>query len=210
MNIGIHKRPRIGSVLTTIYFGGVLASASTIALHQIRYDLIGATFLVGILAIYFTARSREEIVVYLDKKEDTTAISKTQTQNSQLDGIMIENSYPQHVLNEICRALGAGQGAIYVEENGELNLKYGYAFSDTRSFKMGEGLVGRVAAEKETLYIDNLPQGYVTVFSGLGNATPTRLALIPIESGVIEIATFTDISKATLKHIETSCSGILK
>jgi hypothetical protein len=214
MNISMHKRPRLGTVFTTIYFAGVLASSSVMYLHSNEpwYSLAGVTFFSGIVAIYFTARSREEIVVYLEKREEKIKVKdeKNNTSGSQLDGININASYPQHVLNEICKALGAGQGAIYVEEEGELKLKYGYAISEEQSFKLGEGLVGRVAAEKKTLYIDDLPEGYITIFSGLGNATPNRLALIPINSGVIELATFAEINESTLKHIETSCLEILR
>ena len=213
MNIGMHKRPRVATMLTTIYFTGVLVSATLMYGHSIEpwYAVVAVTFFGGIVAIYFTARAKDEIVVYLEKKEEVLAVdSKNNSDGSQLDGIDMNTNYPQHVLNEICKALGAGQGAIYVEEEGELKLKYGYATNETPAFKLGEGLVGRVAADRKTLYIDDLPEGYITVFSGLGNATPTRLALIPINSGVIELATFTDINESTLKHIETSCSEILK
>lgn len=213
MNIGLHKRPRVATMLTTIYFTGVLVSVSLMYGHSIEpwYSVVGVTFFGGIVAIYFTARAKDEIIVYLEKKEEGDAVVVERNNgSSQLDGIEMNTSYPQHILNEICKALGAGQGAIYVEEEGELKLKYGYATTETPSFKIGEGLVGRVAADKKTLYIDDLPDGYITVYSGLGNATPTRLALIPIKSGVIELATFTDINESTLKHIETSCSEILR
>jgi hypothetical protein len=210
MNIGIYKRPKAGTVFTTIYFVGIMISASLLSKMALMFA--GPTFFIGILAIYFTARSREEVIVYVEKRTDEI-VGEVIAQDSQLDDKVIKKLAhdPQLVLNEICKGLNAGQGAIYVEERGELKLKYGYAVPNIQvAYKVTEGLVGRVAAEGKTLYLDELPKGYITVFSGLGNASPTRLALIPIRSGVIEIATFTDINISTLKHIEESCSEILK
>ncbi|MEI9922146.1 MAG: GAF domain-containing protein [Bacteroidota bacterium] len=204
MNIGLYKRPRLGTVLTTIYVAGIVVSATMINVNAI----IGITFLSGVLAIYFTARTKEEVVVYLEKKIEERIEAK-ESNESQLDEIAFDDE-PQNVLNEICGKLNAGQGAIYVLKDEELQLKYGYAINFQVSYKLGEGLVGRVAAENERLYLDNLPDNYITVFSGLGNASPKYLAVIPITNGVIELATFTGINESTLKHIEASCSGILK
>lgn len=230
MNIGIHKRPRLETVLTTIYFAGVLISACILYMLQfnpspqaveISYRIIGVTFFTGIMTIYFTARAREERVVYLDKKNDTFVEEKSDAdeKETQLDDLAIKeiikssNNVPQRVLNEICNKVGAGQGAIYTTNDGELKLKYGYALNSTitTSYRVGEGLVGRVAAEGKYLYLDELPEGYITVFSGLGNASPRRLALVPVKSesgvkGVIEIATFSDLNETTLKHLE-ECVG---
>src|SRR5690349_12348492 len=99
MNIGMHKRPRAATVLTTIYFAGVLASSSVMYGHDIQpwYSLVGVTFFAGIVAIYFTARSKDEIVVYLEKKEDENVVVKQQSSNhgSQLDGVQISQNDPQ-------------------------------------------------------------------------------------------------------------------
>lgn len=230
MNIGIHKRPRLETVLTTIYFAGVLISACILYMLQfnpspqaveISYRIIGVTFFTGIMTIYFTARAREERVVYLEKKNDAFVEEKSDAdeKETQLDDLAIKeiikssNNVPQRVLNEICNKVGAGQGAIYTTNDGELKLKYGYALNSTitTSYRVGEGLVGRVAAEGKYLYLDELPEGYITVFSGLGNASPRRLALVPVKSesgvkGVIEIATFSDLNETTLKHLE-ECVG---
>ena len=207
MNIGFYKRPLVATLFTTAYVVGMIASVS-----MSRYEIVGATFLVGLLAIFFNAKYRQEVVVYVEKKKEE-AVQKAVVKDTQLDDEALKKAGhdPQLVLNEICNRLGAGQGAIYVNKDGTLELAYGYALPDVQaSYKVGEGLVGRVASEKSALYLDELPEGYITVFSGLGNSSPRRLALIPINSGVIEIATFSDIHPSTLKHIEESCSEILK
>jgi hypothetical protein len=190
---------------------------------EICYRVVGLTLFTGIMSIYFTARAKAERIVYLDKKNEAVVEVKDEDaeRQTQLDDTVIKdiirssNNVPQRVLNEICNKVGAGQGAIYTNDEGELKLKYGYAINSTitTSYKIGEGLVGRVAAEGKYLYLDELPDGYITVFSGLGNASPRRLALVPVKSetgvtGVLEIASFSDLNESTLRHIEESASAM--
>ncbi|HZY78857.1 MAG TPA: GAF domain-containing protein [Cyclobacteriaceae bacterium] len=218
----------MATVLTTVYFTGILISATV--LYALQGDLskdaawmccriVGVTLFIGIVAIYFTARSRDERVVYLDRKQEATDEKTDENKgDSQLGEALLKNvTNSQQFLNEVCSRVGAGQGAIYIENEGNLELKYGYALGSERmsvAFQIGEGLVGRVAADGKALYLDELPEGYITVFSGLGNASPTRLALVPIRSGervigVIEIATFSDLNKSTLSHLEEAAGKIV-
>lgn len=232
MNIGLHKRPRLATLLTTVYFIGMLISACVLYMLQfdmsqhavwITYRIVGVTMFTGIIAIYYTARSRNERVIYLDKRKEGTQNTSGTTENAE--SIIDHNTIreiidsgervPQRVLNELCNRVGAGIGAIYANVNGKLELKYGYALDKDMSltYSFGEGLVGRVAAEGKRLYLDQLPEGYITVVSGLGNSSPRRLALVPVKAdnrlaGVMEIATFSDLNESTLVHLEESAGAI--
>lgn len=232
MNIGLHKRPKLATLLTTIYFIGVLISACVLYMLQyessehavwMTYRIVGVTMFIGIISIYYTARSRDERVIYLDSKKEENV--ETSTANEKTESVIDNNTIrqiidsgervPQRVLNEICNRVGAGSGAIYANVNGSLELKYGYALDKTLSisYGFGEGLVGRVAAEGKRLYLDQLPEGYITVVSGLGNSSPRRLALVPVKAedrlaGVLEIATFSDLNESTLAHLEESAEAI--
>lgn len=66
------------------------------------------------------------------------------------------------------------------------------------SFTKGEGLCGQAALEGLPIVIDKIPNDYLDVTSGLGNAKPTFLYLLPIMKdkycvGLIELATFKKI-----------------
>lgn len=86
------------------------------------------------------------------------------------------------------------------EGNEKLVLSATYAFyvPDEKifEFEVGEGLIGQVAKAGEPLYMSELPQGYITVKSGLGESTPSHLAIIPWKSkegdtfAVLEMASF--------------------
>jgi len=231
MNIGLLRRPKLPTVLTTMYFSGALISAGVLyslphdlSDHSIQqtYRIIGVTLFIGIIALFYTARDKKRTVVYLERKKELEREKAKQNtaaagnEASVLSDVAIativnsRDSVPQRVLNELCTCLGAGCGAIYAYSGGTLNLKYGYAVTNevhSISYDLGEGLVGRVGAEGKSLYLDEVPKGYITVFSGLGNASPSHLALVPVViegkvKGVIEIATFTSINEPTLRHLE--------
>jgi len=83
-----------------------------------------------------------------------------------------------------------------------LVLSGSYAFDrekfSRQSFEFGEGLVGRAALEKDMIYIDDLPPGYMKIRSGLGENAPSSLLLIPVildnkVLGVIEMASLGEI-----------------
>ena len=121
----------------------------------------------------------------------------------------------QQGLNELCNQLNAGQGALYLANSKEksLEMKSGFAVvlaegEENPSFNWGEGLIGQVAASGKSLYLDELPEGYASrIESGLGSALPKFLFLLPIKKeneiiGVIEVATFTNLSEALRKQAQ--------
>jgi transcriptional regulator with GAF, ATPase, and Fis domain len=231
MNIGFFKKPKAHSVFATLFFAGIVISACALyllpshlsedAMRQ-TYWIVGITFFMGIVSINLMARSKKQTVVYLERKTGNTATEgeggNTDSQSQiDIDGIkrIIESRHevPQRLINELCHQLQAGQGAFYVAKDGTLELKYGYALSHDRAsritYAFGEGLAGRVAAEGRMLYIDKLPKGYITIFSGLGSASPTHLVLVPVKmegeiKGVMEIATFAALNEQTRRHLENT------
>src|SRR5581483_4391030 len=97
--------------------------------------------------------------------------------------------------------VSAQYGAFYLAEEGasgpELRLvgSYGRPQEDERPERIafGRSLVGQAARSRRTIALDELPPGYITISSGLGQIEPTALLLLPIVFeeqvlGVIELA----------------------
>jgi signal transduction histidine kinase/HAMP domain-containing protein/DNA-binding response OmpR family regulator len=108
------------------------------------------------------------------------------------------------IMEELTPLVSAQYGAFYLAEEGErgaaLRLvgSYGRPDDDSRPtrFSFGRSLVGQAARSRRTITVDELPEGYVTISSGLGQAVPTALILLPIlfedqVLGVIELAAVT-------------------
>jgi hypothetical protein len=96
-------------------------------------------------------------------------------------------SISETILGCIASVYEITQAEIFLHEKREdtekLVLSATYAFyvpeEKVYEFQMGEGLIGQVAKAGEPLYMSELPQGYITVKSGLGESTPSHLAIIP-------------------------------
>ena len=104
------------------------------------------------------------------------------------------------ILEHLVRYIDAVQGAIYLyneEEDSLVSLStYAYLRKENieQQFKVGQGLIGQCAHEKNYICRTRIPDDYFTISSGLlGEQKPASLLLGPLISddtlqGVIEIA----------------------
>lgn len=108
------------------------------------------------------------------------------------------------VIEEIVHYMKANQGAVFMmEEKGastaHLKLMACRAWDRKKylhkTLELGEGLVGQAALEKQTIFLTKVPNNYVTISSGLGEANPKCVLIVPLKAedeviGVIELASF--------------------
>lgn len=133
-----------------------------------------------------------------------------------------KKEWGQTVLDFIVKKTDACQGAIYVLKDDEkagacYEIISAIAYNHKRLInykaRLGEGLVGRCAHEKLKIYMTDIPKNYVHIESGLGEAPPTCLVLLPtIENnnalGVIEILSFKKIDDKQLSFLEKATTII--
>lgn len=127
-----------------------------------------------------------------------------------------------HVISSLVNYLEANQGGIFMINDfdaGEqtIDLVSCYAYNRQKHIqkrlKMEEGLVGRCIQEKETIYLTDIPNEYIKIKSGLGEANPRSLLLVPLAMntdvfGVIEIASFNEIHKYQIEFVEKIAESI--
>ncbi|MEV5609690.1 HAMP domain-containing protein [Streptomyces sp. NPDC052225] len=121
------------------------------------------------------------------------------------------------IMSELTPVVSAQHGAFFLamplddaadaglapEDAYELRMlgSYGYSMgSMPTSFRPGETLIGTAAQEKRTILVDNAPSGYLKIASGLGEAPPAQVIVIPVlfegtVLGVIELASFTPFTQ---------------
>jgi putative methionine-R-sulfoxide reductase with GAF domain len=114
-----------------------------------------------------------------------------------------------HVLTALVKHLQVAGGAFYVlDEAQELNLLATSGFSAAKTtIGSGEGLVGACFESREVKNIDNVPLGYHKISSGLGEARPSCVLLVPLKSeeiclGVLEVASFNALPPYQQKFVE--------
>lgn len=128
-------------------------------------------------------------------------------------GNLDELSY--NLLSELVHFLDADIGGIYIinkKENSRLlKLKASFAYDEkkmiNKEIKIGEGLVGTCAADKSSIYIDRIEDGYIKIVSGFGYTKPKSLLLSPVfvrdkVYGVIELASTGTFSEHDIKFVE--------
>lgn len=196
------------------------------------YTVLGITFLVGALSLINALRYRKEIIVFRDRALEAS-IARQEAEQAGKTTISLDylitslaqarnESDALHTgLQAVCKQLEAGQGAIYriVEEDTKRKvvLQSGYALTIGEStvikYDLGEGLIGQSASNGSTLYVDDVPEGYVKIVSGLGSASPRYLLIVAIKSqeqirGIIEVASFTPINEDQRKFVEEAAQHI--
>ena len=105
-------------------------------------------------------------------------------------------------IREIVKYLNSIQGGFFLyndtnTDNRFLELISAFAYNRKKymqkSLLLGEGLVGSCAREKQIINLTEIPEGYITITSGLGDTRPDNLLLVPVLHdneliGVLEIA----------------------
>jgi PAS domain S-box-containing protein len=119
------------------------------------------------------------------------------------------------VITHFVKYMGANQGAIFIvndeeEENPFLELVACYAWDKKKFLEKrispGEGITGQVWLEKEMIYLKQVPNDFITITSGLGNANPKTVIVVPLKInddvyGIIELASFKEYDQYELDFV---------
>ncbi|GAB2615613.1 HAMP domain-containing protein [Streptomyces capparidis] len=159
----------------------------------------------------------------IDNLRETTQANREQnwlkTELARISGLMQGRRDLKDVaaliMSELTPVVGARHGAFFLaqpvrtgegeEASAELELRlaggYGYVTrSMPTSYRIGESLVGQAAYERQTILLENAPPGYLKISSGLGEAAPVNIVVLPVLFegrllGVIELASFQPFTK---------------
>src|ERR1700733_432304 len=119
------------------------------------------------------------------------------------------------IMEELAPLLGAQHGTFFLTEDsaGEQRLRliaaYGLrADKDAPiQYRIGQSLIGQVAKSKRPVVVNEIPEGYIRISSGLGEAPPASLAIMPLlfedqVLGVVELASFSKFTAIQLAFLE--------
>jgi len=130
------------------------------------------------------------------------------------------------IMSELTPLVQARQGGFFImqQENGSggaLRLIASYAYKErkhlTNLWHLGEGLVGQAALEKKPILLTNVPPDYIQITSGLGEAPPRNIIVLPIlfegeVKAVVELASFlpfSQIHQTFLDQLQESIGVVL-
>ncbi len=132
---------------------------------------------------------------------------------------MVEYSF--QAISNIVKYLQANQGGFYLlQQSGDepyFELSASYAYGKRKYIEQrinpGQGLIGQVYYEKEIVYLTDVPKDYIKITSGLGEALPRCVCIVPLITegeihGVIEIASFNVLNPFQLEYLKKIAESI--
>lgn len=166
--------------------------------------VIGSALVIFILILFLFSYIRRTF----DQQKETEA--QIRTNNAQLEKLSTENEQKNwllsgataineamrgeqemdelstNIITGVCNYLALPIGALFLSDDkrSRLELSGSYAYTPKKgniaSYKFGEGLVGQTALEKQHKLLQDVPQGYLQIISGLGQTSPESIYLFPV------------------------------
>jgi len=131
-------------------------------------------------------------------------------------GIEQPMDFGRPLLSALVPMVGGGCGAFHLFDanDGRFHFSGGYGLEPGRTsaaFASGEGIPGQAAAERKLIHLSDLPDDYMRIGSGLGQALPRFLSAVPVVTdgavlAVLEIGLFsalTEEQKTLLEEVST-------
>jgi len=126
------------------------------------------------------------------------------------------------ILREVAPLVGAQYGAFYIVEKDDsgqriLRLTGGYAIgadeAERKVFRWGEGLIGQCARDSRRILLTTVPPGYVAIRSGVGEAPPAAIVVLPVVfegnvKAIIELASSETFSPTYLDFLDQLTDGV--
>ncbi|MEP6897343.1 MAG: response regulator [Rhodanobacter sp.] len=155
--------------------------------------------------------------VFKQMSLDSQSQNWIKTQVSGISHVLLQatthKEFAQWLTSELVPLCKAGVGLFYSFDDARARLdllgSYGLRLSDrsTGHYMPGEGLVGQCAIERKAILLDQIPDNYLHIDSGSGDALPSYIAIMPVLYrdtliGVLELAGFTAPSPLHLELLE--------
>ena len=188
---------------------------------EVKFDLLGDKDVLGSSLLEMRkslihATEQENLRKIEDQKQNwaTQGIAKFGEILRQNTDDMHEFAY--HIVSNLVKYINANQGGIFIINDDDKNdvfieLLASYAYERRKYLEKridyGVGLVGRCLKEQKTIYMTDLPDEYINITSGLGQAVPNALLIVPLKVndeifGIVELAGFNSFEDHVIKFVE--------
>jgi len=147
--------------------------------------------------------------VFKQMSLDTEAQTWIRSRVSDVSHVLLQatthKEFAQWLASELVPLCGAGVGLFYSFDDTRHRLdllgSYGLRLNNRTAdqYMPGEGLVGQCAVERKAIMLDDVPENYLHIDSGTGEALPRNVSILPVLYrdtliGVLELAGFVPLS----------------
>ncbi|RDV13639.1 response regulator [Pontibacter diazotrophicus] len=187
--INVDSDDEIGSVAAS--FRGVLEK--NIALSRVaqaigngRYDVEVAVQSKEDVLSYAIKDMKESLQVFTSENSNRSwVLTGVSELNNLLGGETALNSIADKAISFLCDYSGSEAGILYLHNNsGKLEpaASYGIQYSRDQlpSFEVGTGKVGQVVSERKVKVLEDVPEEYMKIKTGLSDIEPASIIIIPL------------------------------
>lgn len=141
--------------------------------------------------------------------------------NEAFQGQISTRELARRIITEMATYAECEVGAFFaVDPDGDpdaLHLVGSHAYTHRKhlatSYRPGEGVVGQAALEKKQILLLDVPEDYVRVSSGIGDASPRAVCVTPLliegrVNGMLELASFKPFSDTMLEYFRQAAPPI--
>ncbi|WP_058971121.1 response regulator [Pseudomonas syringae] len=137
----------------------------------------------------------------------------------QVLGQLTLNMLGRNILQFLTQYLGASVAAVYIrQDHGGFTRVASYGFSreqeqQDQTIHSDEGVVGQAASQDRIITLDELPENYFKVASGLGEGSPRSVMVVPISNddqvnGVVELGFLRPLTEQDVEFLELVSDNI--
>ena len=204
----------IGSLTDSVKRKSEFARETGKGNYELELQLLSENDLLGASLIEMRDNLKEAAAEEAERNWMSTGIAQLgEVMRANQDNLVV---FYGNTISFVVRYLQLEQGAVFLLNKEKKNDNYlqlisTYAYDKKRTgdlkIRTGEGFVGQIIIDHEPIFIDNLPENYTTLSSGLGNASPKHLSVFPLLfegelMGVLELASL-DSLKPNQKELLT-------
>ncbi len=128
----------------------------------------------------------------------------------------LSNKRYDQIVASLIKYLQANQGGLYIvnqvdEKDHSIELVSFYAYERKKyintTFDLREGLLGQAYLERDIIFITDVPENYIRITSGTGEATPRSILIVPLllneaVYGMIELASFLEFQPYQIDFVK--------
>lgn len=172
----------------------------------------------GDMARYFNTFVTKLKDIIQDNKKQSWIKTGQAELNEKLRGEQGVEQLATNAVTYVSKYVNAQIGAIYIKTGDNVFKLFGsYAYKRrgnlSNEIRMGEGLMGQSALEKRSILITDVPEDYIKISSGMGEAAPANILVAPCLHNhevkcLVELGSFYPFTDMQLEFIEQISESI--
>jgi len=172
----------------------------------------------GEMAKFFN-KFMEKLQIIMTENKNQSWVKTGQAELSErMSGDHSIKTLSCHIMTYVARYVNADIGTLYIQaESGLYELEGGYAYKKYNSVlnevASGDGIVGQAALTKQSILVSNVPENYLKIRSGVGEAVPKNIIVVPCMVnneviGIIELGAFNEFTPIQLIFLDEISESI--